>query len=325
MTSKATGEQSNDSPQWQCVYKMKMDKRPIKIINSVSELHRLLTLPKPLHPLITLINHGDITSAPNQDNERLVLNFYNISIKRSFHGQMKYGKNYYDFDEGTMSFISPNQVISIDEDENRNKDGWSLMFHPDLIRNYNLSKTIHNYGFFAYEVNEALHLSEKEETIIENLIRNIEQEYQSNTDVYSQDVIVSNLELLLNYCNRFYNRQFVTRKLASNDLLVKFENILATYFNDSIETGLPTVNSLAQELNLSPSYLSDMLRTATGQNTQQHIHNKLIDKAKDILTTTNLSVGEIAHKLGFEYPQSFNKLFKNKTTFTPLEYRQSFN
>ena len=303
---------------------MKKENISIKVINSVSELHRLLSLPKPLHPLITLINHDEIVPNANQ-NERLVLNFYNISIKRSFQGQMKYGKNYYDFDEGTMSFVSPNQVIAIDQDEDRNKDGWSLIFHPDLIRNYALGNSIKNYGFFAYEVNEALHLSEKEEKIIENLIRNIEQEYQSNTDVYSQDVMVSNLELLLNYCNRFYNRQFVTRKMANHDLLTKFENILAKCFIDNVETSLPTVNSLAQELNLSPSYLSDMLRTITGQNTQQHIHNQLIEKAKDFLLTTNLSVSEIAYKLGFEYPQSFSKLFKSKTNLSPLEFRHSYN
>jgi AraC family transcriptional regulator, transcriptional activator of pobA len=304
---------------------MKTDRANIKIIDSVSELHRLLSLPKPQHPLITLINHNDIKKMDSDESHRLVLNFFNISIKRSFQGQMKYGKNYYDFDEGTMSFVSPKQVIAIDEDEDRNKDGWSLMFHPDLIRNYTLGKTIKNYGFFAYEVNEALHLSDKEETTIENLVKNIEQEYQSNIDTYSQDVIVSNLELLLNYCNRFYNRQFVTRKMANNDLLTKFENNLSKYFEDNTVLGLPTVNKLAQELNISTAYLGDMLRTVTGQNTQQHIHNKLMEKAKEILITTNLTVSEISYQLGFEYPQSFSKLFKSKTSFTPLEFRSSFN
>ena len=194
----------------------------------------------------------------------MTLNFYNISIKRSFQGQMKYGKNYYDFDEGTMSFVSPNQVIAIDQDEDRNKDGWSLMFHPDLIRNYPLGKSIKNYGFFSYEVNEALHLSNEEEKLIESLVRNIEQEYTARIDNFSSDVIVSNIELLLNYCNRFYNRQFVTRKTANNDLLTQFENLLANYFN-APSMGLPTVSSLAGELNVSPSYLGDMLRTVTGQ------------------------------------------------------------
>jgi AraC family transcriptional regulator, transcriptional activator of pobA len=304
---------------------MKKEEIKVKIINSVSELHRLLSLPKPSHPLITLINHKEVSKIENPENKRIVLNFYNISIKRSFQGQMKYGKNHYDFDEGTMSFVSPSQIIAIEEDEDRNKDGWSLLFHPDLIRNYNLGKSIKNYGFFSYEVNEALHLSEKEELIVESLVRNIENEYQSNIDVFSQDVIVSNLELLLNYCNRFYNRQFVTRKQASNDLLTKFEINLEEYFNNNQKSGLPSVNKLAEELNVSASYLSDMLRTVTGQNTQQHIHAKLIEKAKEILTTTNLSVSEIAFELGFEHSQSFNKLFKSKTNFSPLEFRNSFN
>ncbi len=304
---------------------MKKEAINIKTINSVSELHRLLSLPKPSHPLITLINHSDVSTISDENKERLLLNFYNISIKRSFQGQMKYGKNYYDFDEGTMSFVAQNQVIAIDEDENRNKDGWSLLFHPDLIRNYPLGKTIKNFGFFNYEVNEALHLSEEEEKLVEGLIQNIEKEYQSRVDTFSQDVMVSNLELLLNYCNRFYNRQFTTRKMANNDLLSKFENLLSNYFDDNSKRGLPTVTNLAEQLNLSPSYLSDMLRTVTGQNTQQHIHNKLIEKAKDILTTTNLSISEIAFELGFEYPQSFSKLFKTKGGVSPLEYRKSFN
>jgi AraC family transcriptional activator of pobA len=304
---------------------MKKEENNIEVINSVSELHRLLCLPKPLHPLITLINHIDSTTTAKDETKRLVLNFYNITIKRSFQGQMKYGKNYYDFDEGTMSFISPNQVVAIDLDEDRNKDGWSLIFHPDLIRNYPFGKTIKNYGFFSYEVNEALHLSGEEEKLIEYLAKNIQQEYQSRVDNFSSDVIVSNLALLLNYCNRFYNRQFVTRKTANTDLLTKFETVLSKHFEGKTPSVLPTVNILAQEMNLSPSYLSDMLRTVTGQNTQQHIHTKLIDKAKELLTTTNLSVSEIAFQLGFEYPQSFNKLFKSKTSVSPLGFRNSFN
>lgn len=304
---------------------MKKEKRNIQSINSVSELHNLLCLSKPTHPLITLIDHSEITSIYKEEAPNLVLNFYNISIKKSFKGQMKYGKNYYDFDEGTMSFISPNQVISIDEDEHINKDGWSLLFHPDLLRNYPLGKSIKDFGFFSYELNEALHLSEEKEKLIENLVNNIKIEYQSRIDNYSHDVIVSNLELLLNYCNRFYNRQFVTRKMANNDVLTQFEKVLSKHFEDTTDVILPTVHDLAKELHLSTSYLSDMLRTVTGQNTQQHIHNKLLEKAKDLLTTTSLTVSEIAFQLGFEYPQSFSKLFKNKMNVSPLEFRASFN
>jgi AraC family transcriptional regulator, transcriptional activator of pobA len=304
---------------------MKKEEIKTKQINSVSELHRLLSLTKPLHPLITLINHSDTKIIEQYINERLILNFYNISIKRSFQGQMKYGKNYYDFDEGTMSFVSPNQVIVIDQDEERNKDGWSLMFHPDLIRNYPLGKSIKNYGFFSYEVNEALHLSEQEETIIENLVKNIQQEYEARIDNFSSDVIVSNIELLLNYCNRFYSRQFITRKNVNKDLLTQFESLLINYFDKANNLGLPTVNSLASELNVSASYLSDMLRQVTGQNTQQHIHAMIIEKAKEKLTITDLSVSQIAFELGFEHPQSFSKLFKLKTNISPLKFRQSFN
>jgi AraC family transcriptional regulator, transcriptional activator of pobA len=304
---------------------MKNIDQNIKKISSVKELHSFMGLPSPLNPLITVINHSQTTNSNQTQSQKLLLNFYNISIKRSFKGKLKYGKNHYDFDDGTMSFIAPNQIISIDSDEDRNNDGWSLLFHPDLIRQYPLGKTIKNYGFFSYAVNEALHLSEEEEKTIEAIIQNIQKEINSRLDNFSQDVIVSNLELLLSYANRFYNRQFITRKMATNDLLTSFESILDNYLSDNLDLTLPTVEKLATELNVSSSYLSDMLRSLTGLNTQQHIHNKLIEKAKEILTTTNLTVSEIAYQLGFEYSQSFSKLFKSKTDLTPLEFRNSFN
>ncbi|WP_245801784.1 helix-turn-helix domain-containing protein [Chitinophaga sancti] len=190
-----------------------------------------------------------------------------------------------------------------------------------------MAKTIKNYGFFSYEVNEALHLSEKEEEILENIFKNIENEYQSNIDQFSQDVIIAHIELILQYSNRFYNRQFITRKIANNEILVRLEKLLDDYFNDDekLVAGLPTVQQIAEHLNISPNYLSDMLRSITGQTTQHHIHEKLIEKAKELLTTSNLSISEIAYRLGFEYPQSFNKLFKKKTDISPLEFRQSFN
>lgn len=301
-------------------------KNNLKVINSVTELHRLSGLPKPTHPLITVIDHSsEETPQSELENQQIVLNFYNVTIKKSFRGQLKYGKSHYDFDEGTMSFLSPNQVLKVDKNSDRNKKGWSLLFHPDIMANYPLATAIKKYGFFFYGVNEALHLSEKEEETIENLVQNIKQEYSSTIDLYSQDVIVSNIDLLLNYCNRFYNRQFITRKMASNDLLVNFENKLSEYFENNPNSNLPTVKIIADELSVSPNYLSDMLRTVTGQNTQQHIHSKLIEKAKEYLTTTSKSIGEIAFQLGFEHSQSFNRLFKNKTNISPLEYRNSFN
>lgn len=294
-------------------------------LNSAKELHSFMGLPGPANPLITIVDHSRTKNTRQPPGQKLILNFYNISIKRSFKGQLKYGKNTYDFDGGTLSFIAPNQVIAIDSDDTKDTDGWSLLFSPDLIRRYPLGKAIKNYGFFSYEVNEALHLADDEEKTIEGLVQNIQKEIDSRLDNFSQDVMVSTLELLLSYCNRFYQRQFLTRKMATNDLLTRFDTLLEQCFSQNPDLKLPTVEKLASDLNVSSSYLSDMLRTLTGQNTQQHIHGKLIEKAKEVLVTTELSVSEIAYRLGFEYPQSFSKLFKNKTNLTPLEYRQAHN
>jgi len=307
---------------------MKKEANQPYIIDSISELHRLLALPKPTHPLVSVINLGDIKCYPDESLRSIVYNFYSICTKKDFKGKMKYGQNSYDFDEGILTFFfSPGQVVSTETTDDIALSGSWLVVHPDFIRNYPLGKSIKDYGYFSYAVNEALHLSEKEEAMIETIMKNIDQEYRSVIDTYSQDVIVSHIELLLNYSNRFYNRQFITRKSASNDLLVNLEELLSDYFSSEKvqEMGLPSVQYISERLNISPNYLSDMLRTLTGQSTQQHIHNKLIDKAKEILTTTSLSVSEIAYQLGFEYPQSFNKLFKSKTNVSPLEFRHSFN
>ncbi len=297
------------------------------IINSISELHRLLELPKPKHPLVSVINLNEIKCNFDESIKSFVYNFYSICTKKDFKGKLKYGQNYYDFDEGIMTFFSPGQVISTVVDEDIALSGIWLVVHPDFIQNYALAKSIKDYGFFSYAVNEALHLSDKEEAMITNIMQNINAEYCSVIDGFSQDVILSHIELLLNYSNRFYNRQFITRKNASNDLLSNLEKLLLDYFNSTKvqEFGLPTVLYISEQLNVSPNYLSDMLRSLTGQSTQQHIQNKLIEKAKEILTTTSLSVSEIAYQLGFEYPQSFNKLFKSKTNVSPLEFRSSFN
>ena len=305
---------------------MKKETNQPYIIQSVSELHRLLELPKPQHPLVSVIDLEKITCI-DESIKSVIYNFYSICIKKNFKGKMKYGQNYYDFDEGIMTFFSPGQIISTELTDNLSLYGIWLIVHPDFIRNYSLSKNIKDYGYFSYAVNEALHLSEKEEALVTSIMQQIEQEYYSAIDNYSQDVIISQIELLLNYSNRFYNRQFITRKNANNDLLINLEAILTDYFNSEKvrELGLPTVQYISERLNISPNYLSDMLRTLTGQSTQQHIHDKLIEKAKESLTTTSLSVSEIAYQLGFEYPQSFNKLFKSKTDVSPLEFRHSFN
>lgn len=300
-------------------------KQPV-IFNSISELHDALGLPKPLHPLISLVDYSNIQADITELEKGMIFNFYKISYKKNFGGKVKYGQAYYDFDEGGLSFISPNQVISASEDEG-DYAGYTLLVHPDFIRNFPLGAKIKDYGFFSYAVAEALFLSDKEKDVIIGLFKNMELELNSAIDLFSQEVVISQLELLLSYSKRFYNRQFITRKSANNDLLSKAEEIMDNYFHvdKALLKGLPTVQEIAVELNVSAHYLSDMFRSLTGQNTQQHIHNRLIEKAKELLSVTNLSVAEVAYQLGFEHPQSFNKLFKSKMKVSPMEFRQSFN
>lgn len=300
-------------------------KQPL-IFNSISELHQALGLPKPLHPLISLVDYSNIMVDTAELEKGMLFNFYKISYKRNFNGKVKYGQSHYDFDEGGLSFISPNQVITALEGE-ADYGGYTLLVHPDFINSYPLGKNIKNYGFFSYSVAEALYLSEKEKQVIVGLFKNIEMELESAIDQISQDVLVSQVELLLNYSKRYYNRQFITRKSTSSDLLVRFESLLADYIDTGrpLANGLPAVDELAAALNVSAHYLSDMLRTLTGQNTQQHIHAKLIEKAKELLSASELSVAEVAYQLGFEHPQSFNRLFKSKTKLSPLNFRQALN
>lgn len=297
---------------------------PFKI-DSIAALHRLLGLPSPQHPLISLVDNTKIAVQMDQLPETFLLSFFKISFKKLLKGRIGYGQGYYDYDEGGLVFTAPHQVISIAEDAQF--FGATLLIHPDFIRNYPLGKSIKNYGFFSYEANEALHLSEKERIIILEVLEHINNELNTAIDDISQDVIISFIEVLLNYSNRFYKRQFITRKAINSDLLVKLEHLLNDHFESekALNTGLPTVEYLADKLSLSPRYLSDMLRSLTGQNAQQHIHEKLIEKAKEKLSTTGLSVSEIAYELGFEHPQSFSKLFKIKTNVSPLEFRHSFN
>jgi AraC family transcriptional activator of pobA len=302
---------------------MKKTQGPI-ILNSIADMHRAMQINEPEHPLISIVNFSDVGQHSEIMQHGLVLNVYMIALKKDFKGKVKYGQNFYDFDEGMMSFIAPGQICYQNEPGYDPLAGSMLIFHPDFLRGYPLDKNIKSFEYFSYANNEALYLSKKEELMIENIFASIAQEYHNNIDSFSQDVIISNIELLLNYSNRFYNRQFITRKNANNDLLTRLEDLLESHFKGEA-SGLPTVKHLADSLNVSSSYLSDMLRNHTGQNAQQHIHNKLIEKAKEVLTTTPLSVSEIAYRLGFEYPQSFSKLFKTKTKISPLEYRKLFN
>jgi AraC-like DNA-binding protein len=293
---------------------------------SLFDLHRVLGLSKPLHPLISLVENKNNEIDSGKLPSPFIYNFYKIAYKKHLTGKLKYGQSYYDFDEGGLFFKAPDQV-SANGENNEDHTGFTLLFHPDFLATYPLAKKIKQYGFFSYSVNEALHLSDKEKVTIISIFKNIEEELQNRIDDFSQDVIISQIETLLNYSNRFYKRQFITRKPANSDLLQKLEEILNDYFNNekSLKQGIPTVQYLAETLNISPSYLSDMLRNLTGQNAQQHIHNKLIEKAKEKISTTSLTISEIAYELGFEHPSSFNRLFKSKTNLSPLEFRQSFN
>jgi AraC family transcriptional regulator, transcriptional activator of pobA len=298
-------------------------------VKTISEYHQFMGLPRPEHPLISVVNFESIEHLPHNKSISIVFDFYSISLKRDFNARMKYGQQEYDFDEGIMFFMSPGQVfgIEIGKNETLKHSGWLLLVHPDFLWNTSLSKTIRRYEYFDYSVNEALFLSEKEETTITGIIQNVEQEYRSNIDKFSQDIIIAQLELLLTYAERFYQRQFITRKIANHKILDRLENTLVEYFDDDtlIKNGIPTVQNIAGALNVSPNYLSALLKVLTGQSTQQHIHDKLIEKAKEKLSTTSLSVSEIAYELGFEHPQSFSKLFKTKTSLSPLAFRHSFN
>ncbi|PWG82441.1 helix-turn-helix domain-containing protein [Pararcticibacter amylolyticus] len=295
------------------------------VFNSISELMRRLGLPRPKHPLISLINYDQAKISPSDAGRGVIIDFYKISFKTSFKGKVKYGPGYYDFAEGGMAFLAPNQLVAIPEDE-ESYEGYALFFHPDLIRGYPLASTIHHYGFFSYAVSEALFLSDKEKLVISGLFDAIAAELENNIDQFSQGVLVSQIDLLLNHSDRFYNRQFLTRKTVNNDQIDKMHIYLSQRLHNgtTLASRLPSPQEIADYLKVSPRYLSDMLKALTGKTTQQHIHLRLIDEAKELLCTRQLTTAEIAYRLGFEHPQSFNKLFKQKTGLSPAAFRQSF-
>ena len=295
-------------------------------ISSISAFHRLLSLPEPKHPLVSVINLSESIFLEDEVWKGFVNRFYCVALKKDAKGKIRYGQQHYDYDKGVLSFTAPNQVQYLDWQNMECGSGYLLIFHKDFLLKHPLANTISGFGFFSYAVNEALHLSEDEENNLIYILHKIDKECQY-IDRHTQEIILSQIDLLLSYSNRFYERQFITRKNNNHQLLVKFERFLNHYFDDeqSAEKGLLTVHQIAEAMNLSPNYLSDLLRIHTGQNTQQHIHEKLINKAKEKLSTTDLSVSEIAYILGFEHSQSFSTLFKKKTKMSPLEFRQSFN
>ncbi|QTN39764.1 helix-turn-helix transcriptional regulator [Cryomorphaceae bacterium] len=302
----------------------------LRHFKKVSDYHKLAKLPAPEHPLVSLVDYSQVRYPDDVASLRWKQDYYTIGLKRNVPHKMFYGQQDYDFDEGLMTFVAPNQIMGLANNPNVNSSqpsGWLLLVHPDFLWNTALGATINEYDFFGYNVNEALFLSEKEEEMIIDLLTSIQKEYQSNIDQFSQKIVISQIELLLNFAERFYARQFITRKISNHLILSQLETILNDLFRSDqlVEQGLPTVQGVADQLNLSPNYLSGMLKSLTGQSTQQHIHDKLIEKAKEQLSTTPLSISEIAYGLGFEHPASFTKLFKNKTDMSPLEFRKAYN
>ncbi len=303
-------------------------KEPIRF-NSISDFHTFCGLSKPEHPLISLIDYSKVRYPVNDDEMKWIQDYYSIGLKRNVNARFNYGQQQYDFDSGVLCFVSPLQFLRIEmkPDVEVEPTGYLLLIHPDFLWGTSLIKKMKSYEFFSYRINEALFLSEKEENIIVGLFKNIEKEYQNNIDKFTQELIIAQLELFLIYSERFYERQFLTRKKSSHELLDKFEEVLSSYFESGnlLEKGIPSVTTIAEQLNISPNYLGSLLRIHTQQNTQQHIQNKLIDYAKERLSTTTLSVSEIAYELGFEHPQSFSKLFKQKVKQSPGEFRRLFN
>jgi AraC-like DNA-binding protein len=286
-------------------------------------------LPPPEHPLVSVVDLTTVKNFPPAEPMSLVYDFYAIFLKKKCNANFRYGQQQYDFDSGTMFFMAPNQVLGIEprNEKPSKQKGWMLLLHPDFLWNTPLAASIRQYEYFDYAVNEALFLAEKEEAVVTDIVRDLSAETRGNMDAFTQRIVIAQLELLLSYADRFYHRQFLTRKISSHKMLGRLEELLTDYFENEtlLRKGLPTVSFVAESLNVSPNYLSGLLKVLTGQSTLQHIHAKVIEKAKEKLSTSELSVSEIAYELGFEYPQSFSKLFKAKTQVSPQAFRESFN
>ncbi|QHT67387.1 AraC family transcriptional regulator [Rhodocytophaga rosea] len=306
---------------------MKSETPKVRKLESIPDMHKMLGLPGPIHPLISLLDATKAQIDLNQLPTSYVAGFYKISFITKLSGKFRYGQGYYDFDEGSIVFTAPNQVVGSVREKYENNQAYSLIIHPDFLQGYPLANKIKNYGFFSYASNEALHLSEQERATMMSIYTILGEELNSRIDDFSHEVIIAQIELLLSYAKRFYKRQFLTRQAVSSDLLEQLEGLLNTYFadNKSLNHGVPTVQYLAEHLNVTPNYLSDMLRSLTGLNAQQHIHQKLIERSKELLSTTNLTISEVAYQLGFEHPQSFSRLFKMKTHTSPVQFRSAFN
>lgn len=297
--------------------------KPIIQLHNISDINNFVQC-ETTHPLVAVVDFSKVDEHI-EEGTRISADFYTIMFKNYCANKLRYGRQSYDFQEGSLICIAPKQVLSMDNEIERKNDmmGWGLFFHPDLLRGTSLGVKISEYTFFSYETAEALHLSDKEKKTLYDCVQKIETELQENIDTHSQNLIVTNIELLLNYCLRYYGRQFITRKSSNSNTLATIEKLLTDYFKKGQvkESGLPTVKYLADHVHLSAAYLSDLLKKETGMTAQDHIHYFLIEEAKNILLSSDYSVGEIAYSLGFEYPQYFSKLFKQKTGKTPVEYR----
>ncbi|MGB0391650.1 MAG: helix-turn-helix domain-containing protein [Salibacteraceae bacterium] len=296
-------------------------------IESISHLHELMGKSKPTNPLISIIDTAGLSIPEEWVGLKFTTNMYSIAMKDASCA-MDYGRNTYDFDEGVLIFTAPNQVMSTARSQEVGEvNGWMLYFHPDLIRNTSLGQAIDSYNFFSYEVHEALHLSDAEQKVLTDFVDMMKSEIAERIDNHSQKVIVSSLELLLNYSSRYYERQFNTRTAQNKDVVSQFESVLKDYYqrDQFAQVGQPSMEYFADQINLSPKYLSDLLKKETGSGIKDHLNLFLVEKAKTLLLSNNQNISEIAYKLGFNYPHYFSRLFKSKTGFTPNKYRESLN
>lgn len=293
-------------------------------LNTISEIHEGLGLSKPKHPLISVTPQNELDFSAFPEGTKVRSELYQIWVKEGVDCKFGYGRNTYDFQDGTLAFSKPGQVMTSNETVGKNDAaGYLILFHPDLLRRSNLDKTISDYTFFDYEVSEALHVSEEERKTLGLLIDQISDEAEKSIDKHSQNLIVSTLELFLGYCRRYYDRQFIVRSNLNKDMISSFEKMLSSYYSEGkpLEVGLPTVAFCAEQLNMSSNYLSDLLKKETGKSAQYHIQDFVINKAKNKLLGSNDPLKSIAFDLGFEYSQHFSNMFKKRTGMTPSEFR----
>ncbi|WP_108803740.1 AraC family transcriptional regulator [Aquimarina sp. Aq107] len=300
----------------------------MKHFKTLSAYLEYLELPRPEHPMLSVFSsiRNNFLPCPKKSSPPITNDCYSISLKKIIKGSLTYGRTKYDFNNGALFFISPRQVLQWDNNMIFEQKGFSINFHEDFLKRTELANQIKKYGFFSYSVNEALHLSPKEEKLIEGIVESIDIEYQNNQDRFSKDIIISQLSTLFKYTNRFYERQFINRKDFSNDLLEQFNQQLESYFDSEQlqKIGIPSILQIANKLSVSQRYLSDTLKKETGKTSTEHLHLYLINEAKNILLNPSKSISEVAYELGFEYPPYFSRLFKNKEGISPSEYRKKY-